>query len=153
MAAHQEHTHKQKHRHYPNETDGNHQHESDFEVFDHARDGSAIVFIGELPGRCGEQHEGQDEQSADHGTSNFRIQPAPLRRVIGRQHGEGKLENIVVAGAQELRPEKRRKASLRQELKLAFGWWLGHEGLYGLRRNTRAVSKTSRPNLIPSIRR
>ena len=63
------------------------------------------------------QHEGQDEQRADHQPGHRRWQPSHLQ-LVGQHHGERELEQVVVAGAQELGPEERREAALAQQREL-----------------------------------
>jgi hypothetical protein len=58
-----------------------------------------------------EQQEGQDEQRADHQAGQRRRQPVELQ-LVGDHHGEGELEQVVVRGAEELRPEEGREAAL-----------------------------------------
>ncbi len=126
MAAHQEHAHKQACRQLPDEPGGDDPHEQDLEILDPAGNRGAIVFVGQLAGGGGEDHERQDEQAADHRTGKGRLQPAPLRGVIRRQNRECELENVVIARAKELRPEERRKSSLAEELELTGGGSFGH---------------------------
>ena len=57
-----------------------------------------------------------------------------LRRVVGHQQREGELEDVVVGGAEELRPEERREAALRQQRELI------RVGLCAQRFSSRAAS-------------
>jgi hypothetical protein len=47
-----------------------------------------------------------------------RRQPADLQ-LVGHHHREGELEQVVVAGAQELHPEERGEAALAEQRELA----------------------------------
>ena len=49
-----------------------------------------------------------------------RIDAGTTRRVIRGERREGELEDVVVRGAEELRPEERRETALAEQLELGF---------------------------------
>jgi hypothetical protein len=73
-----------------------------------------LQLVGQLAAGGREQHERQDEQRADHQAGHALGQPGHLQ-LVGDQHGEGELEQVVIAGAQELHPEERAEAALAQQ--------------------------------------
>jgi hypothetical protein len=66
----------------------------------------------------GKQHEGDDEDRPDQVDDHAGIDRRERRRLERDEHDERVLEDIVVPGAEELRPEKRREAALLQEVEL-----------------------------------
>ena len=76
-----------------------------------------VVLVGELAAGGREQQERQDEQRADHQAGQRRRQPAHLQ-LVGHHHRERELEQVVVGGAEELGPEERREAALREQREL-----------------------------------
>jgi hypothetical protein len=71
-----------------------------------------------------QQHEGQDEHGADDQAGLLGRQPRHVQ-LVGDQHRECELQDVVIAGAEELRPEERRESTLAQQRELA-GMGLAH---------------------------
>src|SRR5262249_36404587 len=83
------------------------------------------VLVGELAAGGREQHIGQDEECPDHQACVARGQPVQLQ-LVGDHQRERELEDVVVRGTEELRPEERREAALPQEGELIGMWVLAH---------------------------
>ena len=113
MTPHQKHAQKQQRRRMPDKARRDDQHKHDFKILDPARQQRLVVFVGQLTRGSREQHKRQNEQAANNWPRQLRVHAAPFGRVISRQHGKSEFENIIVACAQKLRPEKWREATLR----------------------------------------
>ena len=72
-----------------------------------------------------EQHVGQDEQRADDQARHAGRQPFQLQ-LVGHHQRERELEDVVVRGAEELRPEERRKAALASAVRTGSGCSCAH---------------------------
>ena len=95
------------------------QHDRDLEVLDEADDARLVVLVGQLAAGGGEQQERQDEERADGQARELRLQEGVAQlQLVGHHHGERELEQVVVAGAQELGPEERREAALAEQREL-----------------------------------
>src|SRR5450830_780425 len=99
--------------------DAGHQHDGDLQPLDGARQLRLLDFFRDLPRRRGEQHIGQDEQGGNDDVERGRGHAGPRQRIEGEHHQQGRLEQVVVEGAEELGPEKRREAALGQQGELA----------------------------------
>ena len=117
VQPHQEDTAQQHGDVLPHKTPGRQQHDGDLQALDEADQHRLVELVCQLPAGGGEQQEGQDEQRPDHQAGHRRWQPGHLQ-LVGHEHGKGELEDVVVAGAQELHPEEGRKAALAQQGKL-----------------------------------
>lgn len=95
--------------------------------FDKANQHLLGVFVGQLTAGGRKQQKGQDEQGPDDQPGHGRRQPLHLQ-LVGHQHREGELENIVIARPQKLDPKKRRKPLLAQQGKLAGVLMAGRSG-------------------------
>jgi hypothetical protein len=121
MQPHQEGA-AQQHRHLhigvvAHEADRRDQHDHHFEVLDETDHARFFKLVGELAAGGREQQKRQDEQRADGQPGQRGRQPAHAE-LVGHHHGEGKLEEVVVGRAGELRPEKRREAALLEQREL-----------------------------------
>ena len=117
---------------------------SDLDEADHAR---LVVLVGELAAGGREQQERQDEERADRpGPASVGGSQLDLQ-LVGDQHGERELEQVVVAGAEELGPEERREAALAEQRELVR---VGVRGVLraGGRRHRRGCSSEA-----PEVRR
>ena len=72
------------------------------------------VDVGELSRVAGEEQERQDEDGADE--RQLRARAFALRRRVHGQHRDDDLEQVVVEGAEELRPEERLQAPVLQRV-------------------------------------
>ena len=113
VQPHQEHAAEQNDDIAAPEAPRREQHDRDLEPLDEADDASLVVLVGDLPAGGREQQERQDEERADPQPGLLRRQPSDLQ-LERHQHGERELEQVVVAGAEELGPEERREAALAQ---------------------------------------
>jgi hypothetical protein len=81
-----------------------------------------------------------------------RWQAAHLQ-LVGHQHGEGELEEIVVARAEELRPEEGREAALAEQGEpIGCGSWLISDGVQSRTvavRTTRSLNPNGYPGAAP----
>ena len=92
------------------------QHDRDLEALDEADHPGLVVLVGELAAGGREQQEGQDEERADRQAGELRLQERVAQlQLVGHHHGERELEQVVVAGAEELGPEERREAALAEQ--------------------------------------
>src|SRR5205085_5489615 len=88
----------------------------DLEVLDEADHPRLVVLVGELAARRREQEERQDEERADRQAGELRLQERVAQlQLVGHHHGERELEQVVVAGAEELGPEEGREAALAEQ--------------------------------------
>ncbi|KAF1044158.1 MAG: hypothetical protein GAK38_03684 [Xylophilus sp.] len=114
MHAHEEHAAQQHRDLAGGEAPGGQQHDRDLQVLHEADQPRLVELVGQLPGRGREQQERQHEQRADHQPGHRRRQPGHLE-LVGDQHGERELEQVVVGRVGELRPEERSEAPLAQQ--------------------------------------
>ena len=92
-------------------------HDGDLEPLDEADQARLLELVGELAAGRREEQERQDEQRADDETGERRRQPGDLQ-LVGDQDRERELEQVVVAGAEELGPEEGREAALAEQREL-----------------------------------
>gem|GEM_PF-3960181 len=118
VQAHQEHAGQQQRDLLRDETPAGQRHDRDLQPLHEADQLRLVVLVGQLPAGGREQQEGQDEQRADHQPGERRRQPADLH-LVGHQHREGELEQVVVARAEELGPEEGGEAALAEQRELA----------------------------------
>ena len=105
-------------------------HDEDLEGLDEAHHPRLVVLVGQLPAGGRQEHERQDEDGADDQAGLLGREPRNVQ-LVGDEHRERELQDVVVAGAEELGPEERRESALLQERELA-GMGLTH-GWTGLR--------------------
>ncbi len=86
----------------PDQPDGSNRHDGNLGFLDAPDQPGLFEFVGELAAGCRKENEGGDEQGSDQESGNLGFDAAPLCRGIGRQQREGKLEDVVIEGAQEL---------------------------------------------------
>jgi hypothetical protein len=95
------------------------QHDPDLEQLDPPDEARLLELVGELTGRRREQHERQNEDGAGKVHERVGVERGEARCMERDEDHERVLVDVVVAGAQELRPEERREAALAQESELA----------------------------------
>nr|GEU28364.1 hypothetical protein [Tanacetum cinerariifolium] len=118
MDAHAHHGRHQQPQVMGDPADAGHGHDRHLEPFDAAGQSRLVELVGQLAGSGGEQHVGQDEQAGDQVGDQRRRQVGPADGIERDDHDQRGLEQVVVEGAQELGPEKRREAALLQQGKL-----------------------------------
>ena len=131
MDAHQEQAGQQHDDLLADEPPGGEQHDADLEGLDDAHHRRLVVLVGELAAGGRQEDEWQDEHGADDEAGLLRRQPGDAQ-LVGDQDGEGELQDVVVRGAEELRPEEGGEAAPAEERELAGMGLLAH-GAQGLR--------------------
>jgi len=106
--------------------DGGHQHDGDLKQLDQARQPALLDLLGDLPGGGREHHVGQDEQAGNEAVEQGRADAGPVGRVVGQDHQQGGLEDVVVEGAKELGPEERAEAARAEQGELVRGRLVAH---------------------------
>jgi hypothetical protein len=119
MQAHEEDADSTERRAVGQEPDCGDHHHHDLEVLHEAHQAGALELVGELARGGREEQERRDEDRADHEARGGAVAAAPAAPLVGGEQREGELEQVVVRGAEELRPEERREAALGEECELA----------------------------------
>ncbi len=122
MHAHQQQCREQKQQVVHAEADGTDHHDRDLEELDEADEARLLELVGELPRGRRQQHERQDEEAGGEVDERVGVERRARCRVVRDEDDERVLVDVVVGGAQELRPEERREAALTQKLRIGFAW-------------------------------
>ena len=123
VQAHQQHTGQQQRHQLEPEAQSGQGHDADLQQFDRPHDARLVVLVGPLAGRGRQQHERQDEQGPDDQAGHLRRQPADLQ-LVGHEHRQGKLEEVVVGSPQKLGEKEGCEPPLLQQGKLSLvGRW------------------------------
>ncbi|MNT25506.1 hypothetical protein D3C72_1610260 [compost metagenome] len=93
---------------------GGDRHDGQFHPFHEAGQARLFELVGQLARRGREHDIRQDEQAGDQIGDGRRVERGPAQRIVGEDHHQRRLEQIVVEGAKELGPEKRPETALRQ---------------------------------------
>ena len=114
MHAHAHHGRYQQPQRMRHPACGGHGHDGQLHPFDETRQARLFKLVGQLA-RRGRKHDiRQDEQAGDQVSDGGRVERGPAQRVIGEDHHQRRLEQIVVEGAKELGPEEGPETALRQ---------------------------------------
>jgi hypothetical protein len=116
--AHQRERAHQQHEVVLPEARETHEHDHDLEQLDVADQPRLLELVGELARGRGEQHEWRDEHGAREVDERVGIEARHARPVKRREQDQRVLVDVVVARAQELRPEERPEAALLQQIEL-----------------------------------
>ncbi len=86
----------------------------EFRQFQPLRDARLVKPVGQLSAEAGDEEEGQDEHAAGQRHQRLR---AVSGHLVHDQKNQGVLQEIVVEGREELRPEQRRETPLGEKRK------------------------------------
>ena len=105
-------------------------HDRHFQHFHDPGQRRLVVLVGQLPGRCREEEEGEDEDPRREVGEQLGRKPCPARRLKGQQDDERVLEQVVVEGPEELGNEEGRETPRPEQGELrAVGILCGRDGV------------------------
>ena len=119
VRAHQEDAQQQDSEALGRKAPGSEQHDPEFEPLDGPHQARLVDPVRQLAAGGRQQQKRQDEHRRDQVDRGCGRHRRVGRALVGHQQGDRELEDAVVGGTEELRPEKRSEAALLQKQELS----------------------------------